>query len=145
VGNHGLTLAESRAHFSLWCILAAPLMAGNDARHMTPEIRALMTDREALAIDQDPLGRQGWRFRAETGREIWVRELAGGDWAVVLLNSGAEPADLAIDFSHGWWFLPGECRIRDLWDKRDAGTTAQPFQKRIDAHDVAFLRLKRVN
>ena len=130
VGSDGLTFAESRAHFSLWCILAAPLMAGNDVRKMTPEINAILIDREALAVDQDPLGKQGWRFRAEAGREIWVRELSGGDWAVVLLNSGDEAAELEIDFGHGWWFLnAGECSVRDIWDKKDVGTTKQVFKK----------------
>ena len=144
VGNEGLTFAESRAHFSLWGILAAPLMAGNDVRKMTPEITALLTDKEALAINQDPLGKQGWRFRAEPGREIWVRELAGGDWAVALLNTGDAAAELEIDFGHGWWFLGGDCAVRDIWDKQDVGTTRQVFKKRLDSHDVAYLRLKPV-
>ncbi|RME69231.1 MAG: glycoside hydrolase family 27 protein [Verrucomicrobia bacterium] len=142
VGNEGLTLAESRAHFSMWCILAAPLMAGNDVTKATPEVLAILTDPEAIAIDQDPLGKQGWRFRAETGREIWVRELAGGDWAVALLNTGDEPARLSVDFSH-MWFIEGERRIRDIWKKRDAGTTAQPFTDVIEPHGVALLRLMR--
>ncbi|HLP08910.1 MAG TPA: glycoside hydrolase family 27 protein [Opitutaceae bacterium] len=140
VGNEGLTFAESRAHFSLWCILAAPLMAGNDVRHMTPEILAIMTDKEALAIDQDPAGKEGWRFRAEPGREIWVRELGNGDWAVALLNTGDKPAELSIDFGH-MWFLGGKCQVRDIWDKKDAGTTEKPFTKRLESHDVALLRL----
>ena len=143
VGNAGLTFAESRAHFSLWCLLAAPLMAGNDVRHMTPEILAVMTDREAIAIDQDPAGKEGWRFRAEPGREIWVRELSNGDWAVALLNTGDQPADLSIDFGP-MWFLGGTCQIRDIWDKKDTGTTAQPFTKRLASHDVALLRLKPI-
>jgi hypothetical protein len=103
VGRPELTFAESRAHFSMWCILAAPLMAGADIRHVSPEILAIMTDKEALAIDQDPAGKEGWRFRAEPGREIWVRELGNGDWAVALLNTGDKPADLAIDFHHMWF------------------------------------------
>lgn len=141
VGNEGLTFAESRAHFSLWGILAAPLMAGNDVRNMTPEITAILVDKEALAINQDSLGKQGWRFRREPGREIWVRELAGGDWAVALLNTGDSAADLEIDFGHGWWFVGGECSVRDIWDKKDAGTSKQVFKKRLDSHDVAYLRL----
>lgn len=140
VGNAGLTLAESRAHFSLWCILAAPLMAGNDVRRMSPEILAILTDREAIAIDQDPLGKEGWRFRAEAGREIWVRELAGGDWALALLNTGDEAAELEVDFQP-MWFLGGTCSVRDIWDKKNVGTTEQPFRKRLESHDVAFLRL----
>ena len=144
VGNAGLTFAESRAHFSSWCILAAPLMAGNDVRHMAPEINALLVDREALAVNQDALGKQGWRYRAEPGREIWVRELSGGDWAVALINTGETESDLEIDFAHGWWFLGGECAGRDIWDKADAGTTAASFRKRLKSHDVAFLRLTPV-
>ena len=140
VGNEGLTFAESRAHFSMWCMLAAPLMAGADIRHVSPEILAVMTDKEALAIDQDPAGKEGWRFRAEPGREIWVRELGNGDWAVALLNTGDTPADLSVDFHH-MWFLGGECAIRDIWDKKDAGTTAKPFAKHLDSHDVALHRL----
>jgi alpha-galactosidase len=142
VGNEGLTFAESRAHFSLWCILAAPLIAGNDVRKMSTEILGVMIDKEAIAINQDKLGKQGWRFRAEPSHEIWVRELAGGDWAVALLNTGQEPAELSIDFSHGWWFTNGECAVRDIWDKKDVGTTATTFRKELDSHDVAFLRLK---
>jgi alpha-galactosidase len=140
VGNEGLTFAESRAHFSLWCMLAAPLMAGNDIRKTTPDILAVMTDKEALAIDQDPAGKEGWRFRAEPGREIWVRELDNGDWAVALLNTGDKPAELSIDFGP-MWFMGGKCQIRDIWDKKDAGTSEKPFTKRIDSHDVALLRL----
>ena len=139
VGNEGLTLAGSRAHFSLWGILAAPLMAGNDVRKMTAAITALLTHKEAIAINQDKLGQQGWRFRAEPGREVWVRELAGGEWAVVLLNSGNTATELEIDFSHGWWFVGGDCSVRDIWDKKfdfDQQKNARPAGR-------AF-RLKRV-
>lgn len=142
VGNEGLTFAESRAHFTAWCILAAPLMAGNDVRKATPEILAVMTDKEALAVNQDALGKQGWRFRAEPGREIWVRELAGGDWAVMLLNTGEAAAELEIDFGHGWWFIGGDASVRDIWEKKDVGTTKQVFKKHLESHDAAFLRLR---
>ncbi len=145
VGNEGLTLAESRAHFSAWCILAAPLIAGNDVRKMSPEITAILTDKEAIAVDQDPLGKEGWRFRAEPGREIWVRELSGGDWAVMVLNTGAVAAELEVDFGHGWWFLGKDaCTVRDIWAKQDVGTTKQVFKKHLESHDAAFLRLKPV-
>ncbi len=143
VGNRGLTFAESRAHFSLWCLIAAPLIAGNDVRKMSPEILAIMTDREALAIDQDSLGKEGWRFRAQPGYEIWVRELAGGDWAVALLNTGSTEADLSIDFPSMWVF-GGKFAVRDIWDKRDAGMNDRVFTKHLASHDVALLRLTRV-
>ena len=143
VGKPGLTFAESRGHFSMWCMLAAPLIAGNDVRSMTPEIRAIMTDKEALAIDQDPLGKEGWRMRAQSGHEIWVRELAGGDWAVALLNTGSTATDLSIDFPSMWLFA-GKFKIRDIWDKKDAGMNDQVFTKHVASHDVALLRLTKV-
>ena len=143
VGKEGLTFAESRGHFSLWCMLAAPLIAGNDVRHTTPEILALMTDKEAIAIDQDALGKEGWRFRAEPSREIWLRELANGEWAVVLLNTGDAAADLTIPFNK-MWVIAGKFQIHDIWDKKDVGTNEKDFTKHLESHDVAFLHLKPI-
>lgn len=140
VGNAGLTFEESRAHFSMWCMIAAPLMAGNDVRHMSPEITALLSNREAIAIDQDRLGKQGWRYHASSTKEIWVRELAGGDWAVCMLNVGAQPAELTIDWDH-MWFLPKEARIRDIWAGKDLGAKGHELTRKIASHDVVLLRL----
>lgn len=140
VGNAGLTLEESRAHFSFWCILAAPLMAGNDVRHMTPGITAILTDRDALAVNQDKLGKQGWRYFADPRKEIWVRELDGGDWAVCMLNAGDEAADLAIDWDH-MWFLPKNAKVRDIWGKTDLGTNEGKTTRRVASHDVLFVRV----
>lgn len=140
VGNEGLTFAESRAHFSLWCILAAPLMAGNDVRRMSSEIRDLLTDREAIAVDQDPLGKQGFRFSRETGREVWAKELSDGQWAVCVLNCQDRDAAIKIvwkDLS----FLKGDYKVRDIWNKKDLGTTAQDYNGAADKHDVVFFRL----
>jgi len=143
VGKEGLTFAESRGHFSLWCMLAAPLIAGADVRHVTPEILAIMTNKEAIAIDQDPLGKEGWRFRAEPSREIWLRELANGEWAVVLLNTGDAAADLSVPFSK-MWVLAGKFQIHDIWENKDVGTNEKDFTKRLESHDVAFLHLKPI-
>lgn len=143
VGNAGLSLAESRAHFSLWCILAAPLMAGNDVTRMTPEIRAILTDKDAIAIDQDPLGKQGFRALAEPAKniEIWVKELSGGDWAVCVLNTGAAPADLTIEWDRLWMLPRRPHAVRDLWARQPAGDTTKPLTMRVASHDVMLLRL----
>ena len=140
VGNPGLTFAESRAHFSLWCMLAAPLMAGNDVRTMTPEIRAVLTDADVIALDQDPLGKQGYRVWAGNGYEIWIKELAGDDRAVCVLNTGDGPAEIAFDWRNVDT-LGGKYALRDLWEKKDAGSTDDKFSRTIDAHDVVLLRL----
>ncbi|MCB1121730.1 MAG: glycoside hydrolase family 27 protein, partial [Verrucomicrobiae bacterium] len=89
VGNEGLSPEENKAHFSLWCILAAPLMLGNDIRKATPEILEILLNKETIAVNQDPLGSQGFKVRDEGDTEVWVKHLKGGDRAVVLFNRGA--------------------------------------------------------
>ena len=145
VGTHGLSYAESRAHFSLWCILAAPLIAGNDVRHMEPGITALLTDRDVLAVDQDSLGKQGFRALAEPAKniEIWMKELSNGEWAVCALNTSTAPADLLVEWRR-LWTLKGVYSVKNLWTKKSEADTRQPATFRVDSHDVVLLRLTPV-
>jgi alpha-galactosidase len=143
VGNPGLSPAESRAHFSLWCILAAPLMAGNDIRKMSDEVRDILTDKEVIAIDQDPLGKQGYQFMTHPGKEIWVKELSDGNWAVCFFNSGDNPLKIRLKWEH-LWFLKGTYKVRDLWQKKDLGTTQKGFTGDIAPHDVLLFKLSSV-
>jgi alpha-galactosidase len=140
VGNPGLTLAESRAHFSLWSILAAPLMAGNDVRKMTPEIREILTNAEVIAVDQDPLGKQGYRFMQHPGKQIWAKELQGGAWAVCFFNDSDAPVKLRVDWPH-LSFLKGSYRVRDLWRHKDVGETQGQLLATLPSHDVLLLKL----
>jgi len=89
VGNGGMSTVEYRAHFSLWCILSAPLMAGNDIRSMSPDIAAILMNKELIAVDQDSLGMQGRRVKRTGELDIWAKQLADGSRAVALLNRGA--------------------------------------------------------
>jgi alpha-galactosidase len=148
VGNKGLTLAESRAQFTLWCILAAPLMAGNDVRNMSDEIRNILTDKEVIAINQDPLGKQGYRMMEHPGKEIWVKELSNGEWAVCFHNTDEVPLKMKITWSH-LWILSGKYskyKVRDLWEKTDLGAInlnkkdSEDFTKEIAPHDVLLLK-----
>lgn len=143
VGNPGLSLIESRSQFSLWCVLAAPLMAGNDVRKMSKEIRDILTNKEVIAIDQDPLGKQGYQFMTQPGKEIWVKELSNGQWAVCFFNSGNDPFQMKVkwpDLS----FLKGTYQIRDLWQNKDIGTTEKDFAGDIAPHDVLLYKLSPV-
>jgi alpha-galactosidase len=144
VGNPGLTVAESRAHFSLWSMLAAPLMAGNDVRKMPDEVRQIQTNPDVIAIDQDPLGKQGYRFMNHPGKQIWVKELSNGEWAICFFNSGDGPMQLRIDWNH-LSFLKGTYRIRDIWQKKDLGQTTTGFQAPVAAHDVVLVRLSPIS
>jgi alpha-galactosidase len=143
VGNPGLSTAESRAQFSLWCMLAAPLMAGNDVRGMSESIRRILTDKEVIALDQDPLGRQGYQFMTHPGKEIWAKECSNGEWGVCFLNTGESALKLRIHWSH-LFFLKGDYRIRDLWRKKDLGITSKDLDAEVAPHDVLLVRLSPV-
>ncbi len=99
VGNGGMTDVEYRSHFSLWAILAAPLIAGNDLRSVRPEIRDILTNKEVIAINQDPLGMQGRRVSKSGDREVWAKQLQDGSRAVVLLNRGAAAQNVAVTWA----------------------------------------------
>jgi alpha-galactosidase len=142
VGAKGLTLAESRGHFSLWCMLAAPLIAGNDVRHMSPEIRAILTNRDVIAVDQDPLGHQGFRFRVDKDKEIWAKELSDKNWAVCVLNTGDGAAKLTLDMHELSFLTEQYYDVTDLWTGKPSGTALEPHTATVDSHDVMLFRLK---
>ncbi len=141
VGNGGLTLAENRAHFGLWCLMAAPLMAGNDLAAMTPEIGEILTNGEAIAVDQDALGIQGRRVRDNGATEVWMKPLADGSRAVILLNRGSEPSPITVAWQDLGLSPAGRAVVRDLWAKKDVATLSGRFEVRVESHDAAFLKI----
>jgi alpha-galactosidase len=134
VGNEGLTLTESKSHFSLWCILAAPLMAGNDLRSMSPEVVEILTNREVIAVNQDPQGSQGYKHRDYGDTEIWKKPLAGGATAIVLLNRSASEKEISVR-------VDPEVMVRDLWEKKDLGRFETGwFTAPVASHGVVMIR-----
>ena len=142
VGNGSMTLAENRAHFSLWCMLAAPLIAGNDVRSMKPEIRAILTNRDAVAIDQDRLGHEGFRYSVDKEKEIWAKELSNKEWAVCVLNTGAGPAKLTVDLRELSFLTEQYYDVTDVWSGKALSNSVEPKSAVVDSHDVMLLRLK---
>jgi alpha-galactosidase len=141
VGNTGLTLAENRAHFSFWCLFAAPLMAGNDLEAMKPEIHDILTHRELIAVNQDPLGMQGRKVWDDGPREVWMKPLADGSRAVILFNRGTEEGVLSVKWEDVGLFPGGSATVRDLWAKKDLGAFTGKFEAKVGSHDVAMLRI----
>ena len=141
VGNGGMTTTEYRSHFSLWCILAAPLMAGNDLKNMAPEIKEILTNKEVLAIDQDPLGMQGRRVRKNGDSEVWAKQLKDGGRAVVLFNRGASDADISVSWEDLGYPAHLSAAVRDLWAKKDLGKSSGTFTAKVPSHAVAMLRV----
>jgi alpha-galactosidase len=141
VGNDVLSVAEERAHFSLWCMLAAPLIAGNDLSTMSKETINILTNKEVIAVDQDKLGKQGYLVEDEENFQIYLKPLAGGDTAICLFNRGDQTREVDIDWKK--YKIGADHSIRDLWKKQVAGTTATDYKAGIPKHDVVVLRLSK--
>jgi len=141
IGNGGMTDAEYRTHMSLWALLAAPLLAGNDLRDMKPETLAILTNRDVIAIDQDSLGRQGRRVKKDGDVEIWTKPLSGGATAVGVFNRGTGEVSTTLRCAD--LQLCGGFRIRDLWTHADRGAFAETYAVSVPSHGVALLRVSK--
>lgn len=119
---------ENRTHFALWCILAAPLMAGNDLRDMSPSVRDILTDKELIAINQDPRGVQGYKVYDDGDHEIFNKPLSDGTTAVLLLNKGGRDADITVTWD--MIGLKGRQQVRDIWQRKDLGRYSGSFTAR---------------
>jgi alpha-galactosidase len=142
IGNGGMSDDEYKVHMSLWSILAAPLLAGNDLRSMTPAIHEILTNREVIAIDQDGAGKQGRRIASSGEQEIWARPLFDGGQAIGLFNRGGEPAKIAVEWSKlGLKTAP--TRTRDLWAHSDVKVDGSEYSVMVPAHGVVTLRVSQ--
>lgn len=150
VGN-GMTESEDRAHFSMWCMMAAPLILGNDIRSMTPATAALVMNKDMIAIDQDPLGIQGLRYRTESGLEYWLKPLQSGAWAFCILNRTLSPRTITLDFADFHMFdnlsrLTFETgshnyKVYNIWAGKEEAPSNKTRKVTIPAHDVVVYRL----
>jgi len=141
VGNGKLTLAENRTHFSWWAMFAAPLLAGNDLPNMKPEIKAILTNKDVIAIDQDPLGKQGKRAYSDGEVEVWTRELQGGALAIAVINVGSDRYSthpFHLDLTR--LGLGAQQSGKDLWTGETVTlTNNQPVE--LPSHDILLVRL----
>jgi alpha-galactosidase len=139
VGNGGMTETEYRTHMSLWALLAAPLLAGNDLRSVAPSILGILTNKEVIAVDQDALGKQAKRVSKDGDLEVWARPLAGGAYAVGLFNRGDSASKVVARWSDIG--LSGQARVRDLWAHADRGSTSGEFAADVPSHGVVMIRV----
>jgi alpha-galactosidase len=141
VGNGKLSLDENRAHFSMWAMLAAPLLAGNDLTNMKPEVKDILTNRDVIAIDQDSLGKQASRIYSEGEVEVWTKPLSGGALAVAVLNAGdnrysTHPFHLDL----AKLGLHGTQQGKDLWTGKTVELT-EKMPLEVAGHDVLLVRI----
>ena len=140
VGNGGMNEDEYRTHFSLWAILAAPLIAGNDLTKMTPYTVEILTNREVIAVDQDAAGKQGFRIAQEGPFEVWMKPMADGSKVVGLFNRQRTVEQLTVGFSQIG--VSDEASVRDLWLKKDLGNFKDKYSAYVPAHGVVLVRIK---
>ena len=152
VGN-GLTVAENRTHFSIWCLLAAPLIAGNDMRKMDEGTKNILTNKDVIAVNQDALGIEALKYSDKDSLQIWFKPLSNDDWAVCFLNRSSKVKQM--DFNWQAELVNDTLskkelnaktttyKLRDLWLKKDIGDTKKPLNATIASHDVLVLKLSK--
>jgi alpha-galactosidase len=142
VGNQALTPIECRSHFALWCMLAAPLIAGNNISTMNDTIKDILTAPEIIAIDQDPLGIQGTRIRNDAGLQVWQKQLKDGSIAVGLLNVTKSKARMSVTLEEIGFQKGIASSVRDLWKRKDLPAINNTFETEVESHGVVVVKIK---
>lgn len=150
VGN-GMSAAQDRTHFTMWSMMSSPLFAGNDLRSMSAQTLSILTDRDIIALNQDPLGVQGFKWKTMGEVEIWVKPLAERNFAVAFLNRSTQKQKIEFnwsreiikdpDFPYQLDLVQNTFRLRNLWKKRNEGTTKAKSVLELEPHDVVVYRL----
>lgn len=139
-GNQGLNQEEQKTHFALWCIMSAPLMLGDDPRHLSEAEKSIILNPDCIAIDQDPT-EQGKRIKSEDGAEIWLKNLKNGEKAVLLLNRDDQnEKTINLDLNNAR--LPGNVEIKDVYAKKELGSFNGTFSQKLKPHACKFLLIK---
>jgi alpha-galactosidase len=137
-----LTPDEQITHISMWCLLASPLLIGCDMTRLDPFTLAILTNDEALDIDQDPLGHEARLIsRDKQDGEVWARPLADGTWAVGLLNGGLDDAELTVRWADVG--ITGRQEVRDLWLHQEVGSYEDSYSAVVPSHGTVLLKIGR--
>lgn len=141
VGNGELSAREYRSHFSLWSLMASPLIAGNDLRAMDDDTRAILTNQEVIAVNQDALGDQGVPVSKSITLEVWSKQLSGKDkFAVVLFNRTDEDAEITANFED-IGLNSQSAILRDLWKAQDLGSFDDEFTAEVKSHGTVMVTM----
>ena len=140
LGGVGCTYTEYQTQMSMWCMMSSVLALSNDLRHLTPEDKRILLNKEIIAIDQDPLGKAAERVVNEAGHQVFVRPLANGSHAVAILNSGDKAQRLSVSFKQ--LGLTGKYTVRDVWQHRDIARNATKWRGKVQAHETKVFVLR---
>ncbi|RKD88298.1 alpha-galactosidase [Mangrovibacterium diazotrophicum] len=149
VGNGGLSMLENKSHFTMWCMLSAPLILGNDLRAMETDILKILENEDLIAIDQDPMGKSAFRYIKDEDIDIWCKQLTGNRWAVAILNRSEYERPYKCEWNiramtryFEDWENKGDYKIWNVWDKKKMGTTADDLEGTLSGRDVLLLVLE---
>lgn len=140
IGNRGLNLDEDKTQMSLWSLLAAPLFSSTDVTKLTAAELAILTNREVIAVDQDPKGIQGHRISQNGPVEVWAKPLSQGRMAVGLFNSGESTLPASVNFHQLGYSHP--VRVRDLWEEKDLGIVNDSYSATVPKHGVVLIEIQ---
>ena len=140
LGGVGCTYTEYQTQMSMWCMMSSVLALSNDLRHLTPEDKRILLNKEIIAIDQDPLGKAAERVVNEAGHQVFVRPLANGSHAVAILNNGDKAQRLSVSFKQ--LGLTGKYTVRDVWQHRDIARGATKWGGKVQAHETKVFVLR---
>lgn len=144
VGNGKLTHDENVTHMTLWAMLAAPLIAGNNLTQMTPDVATILMNKDVVAIDQDALGKQGDRVYAEGPVEIWAKPLTDGRKAIAIFNFGESASEMrGIGLHLKEMGFSGQVTARDVWAAKDLGKIGDDWKTTVPRHAVVLLVVKK--
>ncbi len=151
VGNQGLSYNESKSHFTMWAMLSAPLIAGNDIRNMNEETKSILLNQNIISVDQDPLGIAAFKYKSTNDIDIWVKPLSNNEWAICFLNRSKNIKELTFDWSSEKIkdnlinkeldFSKTKFKIFNLWTSKNQGFTNKPLNLKIESHDIIALKL----
>ena len=140
IGDHGLTIEEQKVHFALWCIMSSPLMLGNDPRAMSPEEKAIILNKQAIAVNQDST-EQGRRIKKEGTTEVWAKKLKGGRTAVLLLNrDSSNSQDVVLKLAD--LCITQKVKGQDIWLGKQLCTFSKTISRKVAPHSGLFLILE---
>jgi len=146
VGMPGMTETRNRSFFSLWCMMAAPLIAGNDVRQMTKSTVDILTNLEAIGINQDPLGIQGKIVWTDGNTSLWAaKPLFDGSRAALVFHQGRHSAEKLLKWSELGLEEDAACYVRNIWTHETAGPLTGGITVKVEPEDVAFLRISLKN
>jgi alpha-galactosidase len=152
IGNGGMTFEEEKTNFSMWAMLSAPLIAGNDIRSMSKETKEILMNKDVITVNQDELGIQALKHSTKDSVETWIKPLKNGKWAICWLNRSK--ISKKIDFNWKQNILKDDFSKRDLnaniktyqlknlWSKKMLGTTEQPLKAEIPSHGSLMVLLE---